>query len=1020
MRPDPWALIFPSMNRQKTKKPLPPRTPEMSLASDAAGPSAPELPIPWPVWAITVMALAIRVVLASRLGLWLDEVSVLNVATGPIGGIISSTHSVHLLAVRLSTLLFGEGQFALRLPSIIFGSALAPMGFLVGRKIFNTRTGIIFSLFLAVGTYFINYSITATYYSHLMFWCLVALCFLARLVITSAPHNIVAFGLAAAAAFFVHPFSGLFFASFLILFLPILLSEDSYYQWLPAGGRRFNTWPKRAALMVASAAALALAIAFIAGGSVLARLSALSLSFFDRLTLGESPPDIEFSASYFGMYLRRTGPAFYELSPIPSAIENARMISLAEPLATLGAFGALILYVVGLIAAIRRARFFGAMLCFPFVVSFALVLNMESDHFFHIRYFSYLTLLFWLGIACGIDALAGLAEPRGAREDGSEEERVRGGRRFVWGQALAWGVAGLLVSCSLPQFAYLAWGAASEQGASWEHVMRQVAEQYEPGEPLVHATQAEIPMVRHFVKKYGLEPTAVRRLQFSLRRAPLTLGELQNLCYDESGLWYLAGWQRDFPESTVRWVDERFENVSSSISIVERGNDLTAYHWNWGGRYVLAPRIFRWNPPWDEESEGSEEPEGVNRADAAQFASFEEEFLFETSMIYEVRFYHDGEPLRSLPATAGIDETPLRLRPGANKEGERFLSALVDVSPGARKLAFSSNGSAVTWARMEILPRYAGDQIEIDLTRISNIFPNDFVRTERLSGTEILSLQRGTFASYKFSIEHGGRYLLTCLSRDYRNSGIILELRVDDSPIGLLAYSSASPVWEARVVSVDLERGDHELTVRFMSKSGFNRVRPKQAERRAAQVRALAFMPQPEGHNLNDQRMLAPREEPILVQLSPVKPLGTTDAWTFSFDGEIPPSIVEDIGLGHEVFAARIEPDSAGLLLVAPSQPIPEGGLIYYSALLRCAELNNHSVNLRTYFLDADGGVIDSLVVSDSPLNRTTSWVRFVEVTTAMPEAVAYAPVFWVYPNSRRPSSLPGYAYFGDLRIEAD
>lgn len=544
--------------------------------------------------------------------------------------------------------------------------------------------------------------------------------------------------------------------------------------------------------------------------------------------------------------------------------------------------------------------------------------------------------------------------------------------------------------------------------------MRRVAEQYQTGEPIVFSTQAEIPMVRYYVKKYGLEPTSVRRLQFSLRRAPLTLGELQNLCYDEPALWYLAGWQRDFPETTVRWVEERFERIASSISIVERGNDLTAYHWKWGGRYVLAPRIFRFEPPWSEEGEGGEE------AEAAESASFEEEFLFETSMIYEVRFYHDGEPLRALPATATIDETPLRLRSGTNKEGERFISALVDVRPGVRRLAFLSNGSAVTWARMEVLPRYAGDQIEIDLTRISNIFPNDFVRTERLGGTEILSLQRGTFASYKFSIEHAGRYLLTCISRDYRNSGIILELRVDDSPIGLLAYSSASPVWEARVVSVELERGDHELTVRFMSKSGFRKVRPRQAERREAQVLALAFKPQPEGHKLADQRMLAPREEPILIQLSPAKPLGTPDAWTFSFDGETLPSIVDDLGLGHEVFAARIEPESQGLLLVAPSQPIPEGGLIYYSALLRCSELNNHSVNMRTYFLDADGAVIDSLVVSDSALNRTTSWVRFVEVTTAMPEAVAYAPVFWVYPNSRRPSSLPGYAYFGDLRIEAD
>jgi uncharacterized membrane protein len=114
-------------------------------------------------------------------GLWLDEAVSVSEARMPYGAMLHrlATTDIHpplYFTVLWATVrLIGHGDFAVRVPSILFGMVLIPMVYLLGKEAYDRRTGAVAAVIVSVAPIFVWYSQEARMYAMLMVFGVVAL-----------------------------------------------------------------------------------------------------------------------------------------------------------------------------------------------------------------------------------------------------------------------------------------------------------------------------------------------------------------------------------------------------------------------------------------------------------------------------------------------------------------------------------------------------------------------------------------------------------------------------------------------------------------------------------------------------------------------------------------------------------------------------------------------------------------------------------------------------------------------------
>jgi uncharacterized membrane protein len=103
--------------------------------------------------------------------LWLDEATTALVAKMSIPDIFSKFlpadfhPPLYYLIIKIWTMVFGYSEISLRIPSIIFGLGTIYFIYLIGRKLFNEKTGLIASALLATSGLAVYYSQEARMYA---------------------------------------------------------------------------------------------------------------------------------------------------------------------------------------------------------------------------------------------------------------------------------------------------------------------------------------------------------------------------------------------------------------------------------------------------------------------------------------------------------------------------------------------------------------------------------------------------------------------------------------------------------------------------------------------------------------------------------------------------------------------------------------------------------------------------------------------------------------------------------------
>lgn len=128
---------------------------------------------------------------------------------------------LHTLILYSWVRLFGTSPESTRAVSVIFGTLATGIAFLIGKKLFNYKTGTIFAAFIALSPLLIYYSQETRSYSLMVFLTLISFYFYAKFIEKTSLSNIVLYILTTVALLYTHVFSVL-----------IVLIQNIFYAYL--------------------------------------------------------------------------------------------------------------------------------------------------------------------------------------------------------------------------------------------------------------------------------------------------------------------------------------------------------------------------------------------------------------------------------------------------------------------------------------------------------------------------------------------------------------------------------------------------------------------------------------------------------------------------------------------------------------------------------------------------------------------------------------------------------------------
>lgn len=143
---------------------------------------------PWLVAIITLIGGALRLLLLAKNGLWLDETFSLWMASQRVGEMlhwlvrIDQHPPLYYLLLHCWIGYYGDTPYAVRLLSVLWGTATIPIIYLIGKRLAGVALGLAAAVLLAFSLFNIYYAQEARMYTLLTFNAAVAIYALARLL----------------------------------------------------------------------------------------------------------------------------------------------------------------------------------------------------------------------------------------------------------------------------------------------------------------------------------------------------------------------------------------------------------------------------------------------------------------------------------------------------------------------------------------------------------------------------------------------------------------------------------------------------------------------------------------------------------------------------------------------------------------------------------------------------------------------------------------------------------------------
>ncbi len=176
---------------------------------------------------LILAGLALR--LAVPRGIWLDEAITIHQARLSLHGLFRNLYygdrqpPLYHLTLWLTIRVFGDSEFAVRLPSLIAGTLLIPVLYELGRELYDRLTGLIAAAFAAVSPLLIWYSQEVRMYEFVALFGLLAVLTQLRVIRNGTMLNWAAYILATAALLWSHYFGLLLIGVQQLVFVGVLV-----------------------------------------------------------------------------------------------------------------------------------------------------------------------------------------------------------------------------------------------------------------------------------------------------------------------------------------------------------------------------------------------------------------------------------------------------------------------------------------------------------------------------------------------------------------------------------------------------------------------------------------------------------------------------------------------------------------------------------------------------------------------------------------------------------------------------
>lgn len=416
---------------------------------------------------LTLAALALRVVALNQ-QLWYDEM-LLAVRWAPLRlwEIVTTytsqnQHMLYSVLARVAMDWFGESNWALRLPAVLFGVATIPALYFCARQVTTQRESLLAAALLAVSYHHVWFSQNARGYTGLALWTVVTTYFFLRGMRESGMRPWLWYGVTLALGMYTHLTMGFVAAGHFLV-----------YAWLFGTGR--SPSPGVAGFRIDKQRPYAPLSGFVLAGVLTLALYAPVLpQVLARTVGGQSSAAAQVQSAW-------TNPLWLVLETLRGLAAGAG-----------GAAGYVVLPVgavillAGLWSYWRQDRFVVGLMVIPGVITAAVMLFLEHNLW---------PRFFFFAIGFGMMLLV-----RGAMVAGRWLQERTGGRPETGGTKVAWGTA--LVALMIVASAWSVRSAWVYPKQDFAGALEFVESQRQPGEPVALAGLAVFPYREYYKRDW--------------------------------------------------------------------------------------------------------------------------------------------------------------------------------------------------------------------------------------------------------------------------------------------------------------------------------------------------------------------------------------------------------------------------------------------------------------------------------------------------------------------------------------
>ena len=1037
--------------------------PGADFTPSAAGKAAKKPSLPLPAWSsfeplprqffwIWLFAAIIRLLLFNKEGFWWDEIdNYYNVLKTPSWkSVLDTAHIPYFFMARAAVEIW-DSIAAVRLVSALWGIALFPVIYWLGRRFTSREFSLWICAAFAISPYHLHYSLCSTYYTGPFFWSALSLLLALRYCEDGNPVDFLLTLLALIVNFFFHPFNGIFVVTgSLTLFAAMAIRPNYLARMNP------SAWLRGKHAIIASVLWVFYMLTALAIGIFLFKGRGLLRTAWNALEFGATPRNY---ASYH-LILFDYFRAFLADYPIASQLP----VNFAWPLTVIAG--------AGLIAALRRRPWFAILFLSAFLTSYILIHNFKPDHHFYIRYFSFtypmllilmiLGVMQWglwarslrshapaeddpafsscvssraiVGILCGIALyLAGIAF--GALSGWAPVHSLR---IAAWSLGLillgGFAVAGILGLSSrkiaqammLCIFAlYLAVEVnrfVLHDGGNWKNAVAHWKKEARKDQWLFWEIPPELNMLNYFIDQTPLDPNKRLRVPSHNAAAEMRKNFIKGLSRILPDFWYVRCWNVNTDNRDIPWCDAHLETAVNAPSNYDPIMDLKVYRGRIQDHFLQPPYGLRISYRDEERMPAASSPSAhcwertVDVDETATWTVTLDSPQNEKGGIPDdsrIAIRVDGKEFASWPE---IRSRGIGLAAGKHKLG----AIILDTGRNAGGGAPSAIPPIFHWNTLALPSgsRFSARNVTIPFLA--------FCEATEYQGRPALHLIRNLGVEYWLDFPAAGTYEIgveAVHDKGHwdRKRPVWLALSLDQQFQGILEFAQADNSWDTRRSPLEIRKpGMHILAINLVSAGPAKWNLPPDEETNAIlgriEIRSTA-----KERPARDERMVlrpgAPDggRQPVTqeILLQDPKDGAPLPGWIHSGDSG-QPIVVQGFypgSPGGQAVQIEIPAKSNSVYWISPPRPvIPGSQAVQAHARLGCLNLINHSVTLGIVFFGADSTqfISGSQLFGQESVFQSAAEKQFAAIAAIPSQARSYALLVHCFPNGSRPAVSPG------------